>query len=174
MSKPDANRIPNRDRSGIRAAAGRGAVWIMVAALMLIAGPAQAGTGRRVIANPYTGLALDGHDPVSYFVYDAPAPGLARYEYRWAGVVWRFENAGNMAAFMDAPDVYAPRFGGYGALAVSRGFTAEGRPKLWAIFEDRLYLFYSPANRAVWADNPQKFVEQAARHWPKLSEALAR
>ena len=166
--------MPAQGQIGIRTATLGGAAWVLAVVLMLIAGPVEAATGQRVIANPHTGLALDGYDPVSYFINDQPIPGQARFEYRWAGVVWRFENAGNMAAFKDAPEVYSPRYGGHGALAVSRGFTAEGRSMIWAIFEDRLYLFHSPANRAIWADNPRKFLDSAAQHWPKLLENLAR
>jgi len=50
---------------------------------------AQAATTERVIVNRYTGLAIEGFDPVAYFVDARPVVGLPDFEAPEAGAVWR-------------------------------------------------------------------------------------
>src|SRR4029077_7972138 len=102
----------------------------------------QAATTERVVGDPLTGLALNGIDPVAYFAEGTPTYGRADYEYRYAGVIWRFRNPGNLAAFAAHPDVYMPRYGGYDVLAIGRALAVPGNPLLWAVIGERLYLFY--------------------------------
>ena len=73
----------------------------------------RAVTTERVVVDRHTGLALYGVDPVGYFTDGKPVPGLADFEYGYAGAIWRFHNEGNRAAFAADPDVYMPRYGGY-------------------------------------------------------------
>ena len=58
-----------------------------------------------VITNRYTGLAIDGFDPVAYFVDAAPKQGRAELELRSAGATWRFQNEGNRAALAGAAGI---------------------------------------------------------------------
>ena len=83
-------------------------------------GPAAA-TTERIVVDRHTGLALYGFDPVAYFTDAEPLAGRAEFEWSFADAVWRFRNEGNRAAFVDRPEVYMPRFGGYDILAVARG-----------------------------------------------------
>ena len=120
----------------------------------LVPRPIGAATTERVVINRYTGLAIDGFDPVAYFVDAAPKIGRAELELRYAGATWRFRNEGNRAAFAADPDVYMPRFGGYDPIAVARGAATPGHPELWLIAGKRLYLFYSAEARAAFIANP--------------------
>src|SRR5262245_36793066 len=105
--------------------------------LMLLAGAGLrperlvAATTDQVVANRHTGLAIDGFDPVAYFVNAEPKPGRSGLEFRHAAVTWRFANEGNRAAFMADPDVYMPRFGGYDPIAIARGVATAGHARLW-------------------------------------------
>ena len=127
----------------------------------------MAATTERVVNDPHTGLAINGVDPVAYFTDAAPLVGLPENEYRYAGVVWRFRNEGNRAAFMANPEVYMPRFGGYDAVAIGRALALPGNPLLWAIVGERLYLFYSEDARARFMANPDEAIctgrQQVAR-----------
>jgi hypothetical protein len=127
----------------------------------------------RVVVNPHTGLAIDGFDPVAYFVDGVPKIGRAELELQYAGASWRFRNQGNRAAFAAAPKVYMPRFGGYDPIAVARGAATAGHPRLWLIAEQRLYLFYSAEARAAFAVNPDSAIDAAERHWPEVLRTLA-
>lgn len=125
-------------------------------------------TAGQVVANFYTGLAIDGFDPVAYFVGDEPSTGRADLEVRSGGGIWRFRNEGNRAAFSAAPDVYMPRFGGYDPVAIGRGVATPGNPLLWAIADKRLYLFYSVEAQAAFTRDPDAAVEAAERNWSEV------
>ncbi len=146
--------------------------------LMLSAGfagiAAHAATTEWVVVNRYTGLAIDGFDPVAYFVDGAPKQGRPELELRFGGATWRFHNEGNRAAFAAAPSVYAPCFGGYDPMAVARGTATPGHPALWLVAEQRLYLFYSAEARAAFSRDPESAIEAAERNWPGLQGTLVR
>lgn len=127
----------------------------------------------RVAVDLHTGLAIGGFDPVAYFVEAEGVLGKGDFEYAFSGAVWRFRNEGNRAAFVDNPEVYMPRFGGYDPVAVAREVGVAGNPRLWLIVEDRLYLFYSPEARTAFADNFKTIVEAAARNWPAVQTTLS-
>lgn len=127
----------------------------------------------RIAVDLHTGLAIAGFDPVAYFVEAQAMPGKGEFEYAFSGAVWRFRNEGNQAAFVDNPDVYMPRFGGYDPVAVARDVGVAGNPRLWLIVEDRLYLFYSPEARTAFAANFKTIVEAAARNWPAVQSTLS-
>jgi hypothetical protein len=135
---------------------------------------AGAATTQWVVLNRYTGLAIDGFDPVAYFVDGAPKQGRAELEFRFAGATWRFHNEGNRAAFAAAPAVYAPRFGGHDPLAVARGAATAGHPALWLIVQKRLYLFYSAEARTVFSRDPTTAIEAAERNWVEVRRTLVR
>ena len=50
---------------------------------------AQASTTERVVVNRFSGLAIEGYDPVAYFVDARPTIGLPDFEASEAGAVWR-------------------------------------------------------------------------------------
>jgi YHS domain-containing protein len=127
-----------------------------------------------VVVNAQTGLAISGFDPVAYFTDGRPQLGRADLELRTDGIVWRFRNDGNRAAFTDHPEVYTPRFGGYDPVAVARGNSVAGHPLLWAVTGQRLYLFYSEEARAAFLADPGRYVEAATRKWPAVARMIAR
>lgn len=134
------------------------------------AAPAAATPGltERVVADPASGIALFGYDPVAYFTEGRPVQGLRAFEAEWNGSAWRFASEANRAAFLSAPEVYAPRFGGYDPFAVARGRAAAGHPLVFAVRDDRLYLFRSPAARDAF-DDPTP----AEAEWPEVERDLA-
>jgi hypothetical protein len=134
--------------------------------------PLGAATTERVVSDPHTGLAINGIDPVAYFTDAAPLFGRAEHEYRYAGVVWRFLNEGNQAAFIANPDVYMPRFGGYDAMAIGRALAVAGNPLLWAVVGERLYLFYNEAARASFIAKPDEAILLAENKWPAVVSDL--
>ena len=147
----------------------------LVGALALAATAAiGAATTEMVVVNRYTGLAIDGFDPVAYFVDATPKQGRPELELRSGGVTWRFQNEGNRSAFAADPAVYAPRFGGHDPMAVARGAATPGHPELWTIAEQRLYFFYSAEARTAFAQDPSSAIEAAERYWPQVQRALVR
>ncbi len=134
---------------------------------------ASAQTTERVVVNRFSGVAIEGYDPVAYFVERRPELGLEDFETRQNGAVWRFHNEGNRASFVAHPEIYGPRFGGYDPVEVARGVAFAGNPRFWLVSGQRLYLFGLEANRDAFAADPEPFLHKAAERWPALKQTLA-
>jgi hypothetical protein len=152
-------------------------VWAILSVASLaalpLAAPTRAATTERVVVNRFTGLAIEGFDPVAYFVDARALVGQEDFEASEAGVVWRFRNAGNRASFLAHPEIYGPQFGGYDPIDLARGVTVAGNPRFWAISGQRLYLFSREQNRDAFAANPAHFHQEANQRWPGLQQDLA-
>jgi YHS domain-containing protein len=134
---------------------------------------ALAATTERVVVNRYSGLAIEGFDPVAYFTDSQAAQGVADFEAAAAGAVWRFRNEGNRASFVAHPEIYAPQFGGYDPIDLGRGVTYAGNPRLWVVTGQRLYLFGREENRDAFTVDPQRFLKDATTRWPVIERGLA-
>jgi hypothetical protein len=134
---------------------------------------ARAATTELIVSDPQTGLAIDGFDPVSYFIDGAPEPGRSQYELRFHDVIWRFRNPGNMAVFLQYPGSYEPRFGGYDPIAVGRGAPTPGNPLLWMISGQKLYLFYDPESKSQFRADTKRAISQAEANWSVVVHKLS-
>lgn len=134
---------------------------------------ALAATTELIVADPRSGLAINGFDPVCYFTEKAAKFGQPTIEFPFGGVVWRFRNTGNRAAFEANPEVYMPRFGGYDPVGVARGRAVPGNPLHWTIVRDRLYLFYDADTAGQFSAAPEKFIQSAEEQWPDVRHNLA-
>ncbi len=151
------------------------ALWTSLVVPAFPRSGAEASTTERVIVNRYTGLAIEGFDPVAYFIEARPLIGLPEFEASQAGAVWRFRNEGNRASFVSYPDIYGPRFGGYDPVDVARGVTYAGNPRFWLVSGERLYLFgREEESRDAFAADPERFLRSANSRWPDLEKDLAR
>jgi hypothetical protein len=163
---------PQRKSMSGRNALGPVAALTAVLGAAALTGPICAATTERLVVERYTGLAISGYDPVAYFTDGRAVPGKDEFEQALAGAVWRFHNAGNMAAFAADPEVYAPRFGGYDPLDIARGVAVPGNPELWLIRGKRLYFFYTAAARDAFAADSGRTLATADRAWPPIARAL--
>lgn len=142
--------------------------------LLGMALPAQAQSiVTTIITDPLTGVAIDGMDPVSYFTEPAPLLGRGDYEFSWSGVPWHFATAANRDVFALAPEIYAPQFGGHGAMSVARGFVSDADPSIYTVYEQRLYMFYSAGNREAFLLAPAEAATKAEANWPALAKVLS-
>jgi YHS domain-containing protein len=141
------------------------------AALCLTAAAASLVT--TIVTDPLSGVAMEGYDPVSYFIAPEPQRGSPDYEYYWGGVPWYFASAANRDVFIRAPEIYAPQFGGYCSMSVARGYLSDGNPRFYAVSKMKLHLFYSAANREAFLLSPAQAALDAAAHWPELQTRLS-
>src|SRR5262245_36359341 len=58
-------------------------------------------------------------------------------------------------------------------VAAAWGLGVPGNRRLWLIVEGRLYLFFTPASRAAFGDNPKDLIEAAERTWPAVEVTLS-
>jgi hypothetical protein len=143
-----------------------------LAVIVLSAVTASATTTERIVANRFSGLAIDGFDPVAYFVDREALAGLPDFEAWQGGVVWRFRNEGNRASFLAHPEIYGPQFGGYDPTDVARGVTVAGNPRFFAVVEERLFLFSREESRDAFVVEPARYLPRADARWPSLQQGL--
>lgn len=133
--------------------------------------PSPIGITERVPLHAYSGYALDGLDPVSYFLPGGPRAGRAPHERVWRGAAWRFTSAANSAAFAAGPERFAPRLGGHDPVALATGRLVQGRADLYAIVAGRLYLFHDPQSLVRFAGAPDA-VAAAEAAWTEARRPL--
>lgn len=126
------------------------------------------------VTDPLSGSAIEGMDPVSYFTEPEPLMGIAEYEYHWKGVSWFFATEANREVFRSAPEAYVPQFGGYGLAGLSRGYLSTGNPRIYSVYNRRLYMFYSSGNREAFMLEKAAMVNYAFDNWLDLRNQLAR
>lgn len=126
-----------------------------------------------IVTDPLTGIGIYGMDPVSYFTEPEPLRGRSDFEFIWNNVPWHFASAANRDIFKSAPEIYAPQFGGHGAMGIARGYVSDSDPAMYAVFKQRLYLFYSAANREAFLLAPDAAAIAAEANWVELSKDLS-
>ena len=128
--------------------------------------PIFAATTERIVSDPGSGLAIGGFDPVAYFTDAAPRLGSSDFELSFAGVVWRFRNEGNRAAFNRR---------GSAATIRSRWRAAPAPPPRRNMGDRRgpLHLFYSAQAREMFAGAPGPAIGAAERVWPAVQRTLS-
>ncbi|MDP4005262.1 YHS domain-containing (seleno)protein [Methylobacterium sp. NEAU K] len=144
---------------------------LVLSALLTVAFGRSVPAAAEPAESPIELLALNGFDPVSYFLKGGPVAGTARFELSWGGRVWRFASGADRAAFRDNPEVYAPRLGGYDGLGVLDGRLVDADPLVFAVIGERLYLFRDAGRRARFLGEPG-LAGQAEAAWPGLHDQL--
>lgn len=115
-------------------------------------------------------IAIKGYDPVAYFTLSKPVKGSRKHEYRWRNARWRFASEEHKDLFVENPERYAPRFGGFCTGGLSLGQKGSIDPAAWIIVENRLYLAYEKKARDFIVENFDKVIEQAEANWEKLNK----
>lgn len=145
---------------------------IVLTALLWVAMPMPAFAQRQsIVIDVLTGVAIGGYDPVSYFTGPEPKLGSPQYVHQWAGVPWYFASAANRDVFARAPEIYAPLFGGHGAMSMARGYLSDGNPQIYQIVGDRLVFFFSTGNREAFALGGPVLLARAIDNWEALPPA---
>lgn len=139
--------------------------------LFFLSAPTSAGAGSGVAPvnkSLFGGVAIEGYDPVAYFVSGKSVQGSRKFQFTWQGATWRFASEENRDRFVAAPEKYAPQFGGYCAYAVSQGTTAKIDPQAWKIVDGKLYLNLNKDIQAIWEQGIPEYIRLAKENWPKL------
>jgi len=109
--------------------------------LVLLAIAAPSVTSIPSIAGEKAPLAIKGYDPVAYFTIGTPTRGLPEIEHEWDEHRYRFSRLEHRDLFKADPVRYAPQFGNFCAMALTRGELNEANPDSWLISDGKLYVF---------------------------------
>ncbi len=126
--------------------------------------------------NPYfstTDGAIQGYDPVAYFVDKKPVKGVPEFSVDWQGATWHFATAANRDAFRADPEQYAPQFGGYCAFGVAHGYAPQTDPTAFTVVDGKLYLNYNHTVSEKWNAEREGYIAKAIQNWPGLKAAPA-
>lgn len=119
------------------------------------------------------GVAVDGHDLVSYFTEDGPKKGNDRYAQSYKGVTYYFASMENRDRFKESPEKYLPAFGGFCSYGVVMGKKYKISPDAWRIVNDVLYFELNKGTRKIWEANRDKHIEIGNRIWPAIENIPA-
>lgn len=119
--------------------------------------------------NQFEAVAIQGYDPVSYFVAQ-PTPGDSEITSTYAATTYHFVNAENKTKFDADPEKYLPQYSGFCATAVSEGYLFEIDPTNFNIQNGKLYLYYKSDlgdAKPDWDANPKNRQLNADANWVK-------
>ena len=118
------------------------------------------------------GIALEGYDPVSYFLSDKPQKGSASITVSQDGITYLFANQENKDKFVGDPEHYTPQYGGWCAYAMGYdGSKVKIDPKTFKIQDGKLYLFYNfYLNNTLkkWNKDETNLKQDADKNWATL------
>ena len=72
----------------------------LTAAMVTVSAPARAG----MTVFTASGAAIEGYDPVAYFMDGKAVEGQDAYTHDWKGVAWKFASAEHRDAFAANPE----------------------------------------------------------------------
>ena len=144
----------------------------VICGFVLLAAGFTCATASRSTAAEEVLLVIKGYDPVAYFTDGKPVAGLPEIEYKWDEQRYRFSSAEHRELFKADPARYAPQFGNFCAMALSKGEIVVADPENWLISDGKLYVFGqpAPAGPALFQQNLAENVAKANQNRPILSE----
>lgn len=116
------------------------------------------------------GIAINGYDPVAYFLQNKAVKGTDSYSADWSGSTWKFSTQANLDSFKMAPEKYAPQYGGYCAYGCSENHKAPTDPNAFTIVSNKLYLNYSLQVKEYWLKDTAGKIKAADKYWPALNK----
>lgn len=116
------------------------------------------------------GIAINGYDPVAYFLQNRAAAGTDAYSTNWSGSKWKFISQANLDSFKLAPEKYAPQYGGYCAYGCSENHKASTDPYAFTIVGNKLYLNNSLKVKEFWLKDTTGKIKAADSYWPALNK----
>jgi len=117
-------------------------------------------------------VAIQGYDPVAYFVQKKAVKGKSTLVSTYDGVVYYFSSQTNKDLFLKNPSNYEPQYGGWCAFAMGDyGEKVEINPETFKIIDGKLYLFYNAFfNNTLksWNKDETNLKKKADANWKKI------
>ena len=151
-------------------------VWL---ALLIVGGlvgagaaqppPTTSGGSGMALLNLEDSIALHGYDAVAYFTRNRAVKGSKRIIERLGGAEYHFASSGDRYEFLrDAPR-YQPQFGGYCATSMAMGRLEDINPKIFLIYDGKLYMFNNQDFLDLFRRDPRRTIYEARQHYFKLA-----
>lgn len=109
--------------------------------------------------------AINGFDPVAYFMEKEAIPGKKTISYQWNNATWYFKSDEYRKRFVLNPKDYCPQYGGYCSFAVSKGFTANSDPTVFTVLNGKNYLFADKEVKQDWLSTLDESLLKSDKNW---------
>ncbi|MHA4844793.1 YHS domain-containing (seleno)protein [Flavitalea antarctica] len=117
-------------------------------------------------------IAIQGYDPVAYFIQGKAVEGKRTYSVLHEGITYQFSSQQNKEAFMAQPAKYEPQYGGWCAYAMgATGEKVDVDPETFKVVNGKLFLFYNKFfNNTLksWNKDEKNLHSKADVNWSKL------
>ena len=127
---------------------------------------------RKTDFNLEKGLAIQGYDPVAYFLQNKAVKGSKDLSLFHQGVVYYFSSAANKEEFKKNPTRFEPQYGGWCAYAMgAKGEKVSIDPETFKVLGGKLYLFYNKLfNNTLtdWNKDENTLKAKADQNWQKI------
>ena len=133
---------------------------------------AQTAVNRTKEFNLENQIAIQGYDPVAYFVQKKAVKGKSALAANFEGVIYNFSSQTNKDLFLKNPSQYEPQYGGWCSYAMgATGEKVEIDPETFKITDGKLNLFYNAYfNNTLksWNKNEVNLKKKADLNWKKI------
>jgi len=145
---------------------------IIFAAVLSLPTFAQTAAKRVKEYNLENKVAIQGYDPVAYFIQKKALKGKTTLATTYEGVVYYFSTQANKENFAKNPSQYEPQFGGWCAYAMgANAEKVEINPETFKIIDGKLFLFYNAFfNNTLksWNKDEVSLKKKAEANWKKI------
>lgn len=114
-------------------------------------------------------VAIDGYDPVSYFVSSSANKADGTHQYVYKEMTWYFSSDENLQTFSADPESFIPKFGGFCAYELADEDLVNSDPQFWYIHNRGLYLFNDEGAKEDWFREIDVRLTSAEENWVKLN-----
>jgi YHS domain-containing protein len=118
------------------------------------------------------GVAIQGYDPVAYFLQNRAIKGSREFAFVCNGVAYYFTSEADLAEFRKNPEIYEPQYGGWCAYAMGKdGTKVEVDPETFKIVNGKLFLFYNQFftnTLKSWNKDEVELHHHADLNWTKI------
>lgn len=145
-------------------------ILILFTAFLSVTAFAQ---GSRAQFNLENKTAIQGYDPVAYFIQKKAVKGKTSIAANYEGVIYNFSSQSNKDIFLKDPAGYEPQYGGWCAFAMGdSGKKVEINPETFKVMDGKLYLFYNAYfNNTLksWNKDEINLKKKADNNWKKIN-----
>lgn len=146
-------------------------ILILFVALITATTSGQTAVKRKAQFNLENGIAIQGYDPVSYFIQKKAVKGKATISSTYEGVTYNFSSQTNKDLFLKTPTSYEPQYGGWCSYAMgATGEKVEIDPETFKITDGKLNLFYNAYfnnTLKTWNKDEVNLRKKADANWKK-------
>ena len=147
-------------------------ILLSLSVCMLISAAVFAQELRKKHFNLENELAIEGYDPVAYFIKNKAVKGKKELAVYDQGATYYFSSAENKELFKNDPAKYEPAYGGWCAYAMgATGEKVQVDPGTFKILNGKLFLFYNKFfNNTLkdWNKDETNLHTKADANWAKI------